>query len=391
MSNFMQVAGINTIAGKARQVAAAAHTDANYFKVLQNQQKIINSEMKELVDWLAIAAELQPKVIAEKERIAAVWAKHTPESGTTPSAEDVQFDPDLNAEYSHALFQIRDGYADVLFTVYGGVHLAGWNADEDLAAVCQSNVSKFDRNEEDAAKTKAKYDALNVETYQIQQTLFGQTFWITRSAKEQLFNGEMIAEGKWLKSVNFKEPTFRPSAQVDAEYAQMEATSQAAGALRQLFDVFNSKMAEVEAAHSGEGNAFADFNAETNLIERLGFEIPESVDSILKSLYFKAEADGNFTPDAAKIPQLINLVRDLTQDQRSGMPGVNMDVRPVSDESGYVITRLRLPFQVGYIDLMEPLDALYDSLRAKEQARQEELAEVREELAADSEAVAAND
>lgn len=125
---------------------------------------------------------------------------------------------------------LRDDIGDVLFTTYGMGHRAGFPVDLDYAEVCRSNMSKFDRSEEDALKTKAKYDALGVETVyklrivEMEHEMPGnspsffqdEVFYVTYSAKDQNGNdpGDVPAgkfkypAGKWLKSFRFEEPKY---------------------------------------------------------------------------------------------------------------------------------------------------------------------------------------
>lgn len=86
----------------------------------------------------------------------------------------------------------------------------------DLEMVCASQWSKFDNNPEDAALTVARYAENGVEVYQEVRYLDGEqasaiatSYIVTHSAKDQNdLKGRPIPKGKWLKSVNFKEPEF---------------------------------------------------------------------------------------------------------------------------------------------------------------------------------------
>ena len=111
------------------------------------------------------------------------------------------------------MHELRDGIADKLFTVYGIAARAGIDADADYRAMMVSQMSKFDMGEEDAAKTRDKYERLGMSVRQEfkvnPQTQ--QRVIVTYSACEQLdHQGRMIPEGKWLKSHNFQEPIYTP-------------------------------------------------------------------------------------------------------------------------------------------------------------------------------------
>lgn len=107
--------------------------------------------------------------------------------------------------------ELRDGVGDLLFTVIGLAHRTGLNAAADYAQVVASQYSKFDPTEEDAQKTKAKYDALGMETRYEHRQIPGTQDWVyvTFSAKDQIdHQGRKCGAGKWLKSYRFAEPVF---------------------------------------------------------------------------------------------------------------------------------------------------------------------------------------
>lgn len=107
------------------------------------------------------------------------------------------------------LTKVRDGIADVLVTTYGAAHRAGIDANADHLAVTMSNLSKFDLTLQDASKTHEKYKELGIETNLLQQQIGYDTYYVTVSAKNQAdTNGKFYPSGKFLKSINFKEPIF---------------------------------------------------------------------------------------------------------------------------------------------------------------------------------------
>lgn len=79
----------------------------------------------------------------------------------------------------------------------------------DLAIVVNSQFTKFDSSETEAAATAAKYATLNVPTYFEAHQYGDVTYYVTFSAEDSVGNdGKSYPKNKWLKSVNFKEPVF---------------------------------------------------------------------------------------------------------------------------------------------------------------------------------------
>ncbi|BAW26749.1 hypothetical protein [Pseudomonas putida] len=109
------------------------------------------------------------------------------------------------------VYELRDGVGDLIFTTLGLAHRTGLNAAADYAQVVASQYSKFDPTEEDALKTKAKYDALGMATRYERRQIPGTDDWVyvTFSAKDQIDGeGRKCGAGKWLKSYRFAEPVF---------------------------------------------------------------------------------------------------------------------------------------------------------------------------------------
>ena len=109
------------------------------------------------------------------------------------------------------LHELRDGIGDVLFTVLGLAHRAGINAEVDYALVVASQFTKFDRTVEDAQRTKAKYDALGMQTHYEARLLPGDEvpYFVTYSSIDQTDGeGRPCSAGKWLKSWQFQEPRY---------------------------------------------------------------------------------------------------------------------------------------------------------------------------------------
>lgn len=110
------------------------------------------------------------------------------------------------------MVQLRDDVGDMLFTVYGMAARMGFPADLDFKAICESQYSKFDKTASDQALTAAKYDSIGVATYyEVKTRNDGTRVWVTYSSKDQTGSDKKFyPAGKWLKSVNFKEPVFTP-------------------------------------------------------------------------------------------------------------------------------------------------------------------------------------
>lgn len=109
------------------------------------------------------------------------------------------------------LHELRDGIGDVLFTVLGLAHRVGIDAQADYALIVASQFTKFDRTVEDAERTKAKYDAKNMQTHYEARFLPGEEapYYVTYSSVDQIDDqGRPCSAGKWLKSWQFQEPRF---------------------------------------------------------------------------------------------------------------------------------------------------------------------------------------
>lgn len=112
---------------------------------------------------------------------------------------------------AHDVNELRDGIADVLFTIFGLAHRAGLDAERDLDVVILSNLSKFDRTETDALLTKAKYDALGVPTDVRTHDANGTIYYITVVDADCVgTDGKTYPKGKYLKSHLWLEPWFTP-------------------------------------------------------------------------------------------------------------------------------------------------------------------------------------
>lgn len=106
------------------------------------------------------------------------------------------------------LTDVRDGIADVLVTTYGLAHRIGIDADADLRAVQDSNMSKFIRGGIDRANREAREisDRLTINTI-ASETQPG--LWAITSASDQVgYDGKDYPKGKLLKPASYQQPQF---------------------------------------------------------------------------------------------------------------------------------------------------------------------------------------
>lgn len=104
----------------------------------------------------------------------------------------------------------------LLVRTYSLGHNLGYPVDEDFREVVRSNMSKFDHTLDDAQATREKYKELGVEvvTIPVQHTRpdgVEVTLYVTKSAFNQVGkDGKDYPANKWLKSIHFREPQYRP-------------------------------------------------------------------------------------------------------------------------------------------------------------------------------------
>lgn len=106
--------------------------------------------------------------------------------------------------------EVRDGAADLLFTLIGFAHRTGIDLLADFAEVVKSNFTKVDHSSHHAMLTRVKYLKLGVNTVNRIVDMSGRTYWVTLTEGEQTdINAKHYPAGKWLKSVNFEDVNFR--------------------------------------------------------------------------------------------------------------------------------------------------------------------------------------
>lgn len=117
-------------------------------------------------------------------------------------------------------YAVRDDIQDILVTAYGLSHRMGFDADEDHREVYRSNMTKFDKTAAGAKATQEKYEKLGVKT-RIEETLDPKcnqsgvedlsVFFIVKvDGTQKGTDGKTYPDGKFLKSVNFEEPCYKP-------------------------------------------------------------------------------------------------------------------------------------------------------------------------------------
>lgn len=114
---------------------------------------------------------------------------------------------------------VRDALCDIMVFTLGVYHLLGANADADMRAVFESNMSKFCRNQEVLDATIKKYDALSVRSY------VGGEFpvkYLKSSYDQQDLNGENYPANKFLKSTEYQAPLLVDPLVVKSNRAQTE-------------------------------------------------------------------------------------------------------------------------------------------------------------------------
>lgn len=101
-------------------------------------------------------------------------------------------------------------------SVTGFSRIAGIDVLIDQFSVFQSNLSKFDTDASVAQATFAKYQDAGVQVVIEPCEHEGVTYHVVKSKEDQVVNGKDYPKGKFLKSVNFKEPVWLPMADTTA-------------------------------------------------------------------------------------------------------------------------------------------------------------------------------
>lgn len=112
-----------------------------------------------------------------------------------------------NAEQAVDLQAIHERVADCYETVYDLARAWNVNIDADQLAVYESNMSKFDLDKATAMEGVLKYSALGVKTEIFPTELDGVAYYVIKCVEDCVdHQGKVHRAGKFLKSVNFREP-----------------------------------------------------------------------------------------------------------------------------------------------------------------------------------------
>ncbi|MDF2180893.1 nucleoside triphosphate pyrophosphohydrolase family protein [Neptuniibacter sp. CAU 1671] len=108
---------------------------------------------------------------------------------------------------NHDVQEVRDAIADVLVTTYGMAHILGIDADEDMAAVQASNLSKLCKTTSEIEETIRFYE----QEKGLQVYAGGELpeAYIKSACDQTGSDGKFYPAHKFLKSINWHEPKFR--------------------------------------------------------------------------------------------------------------------------------------------------------------------------------------
>lgn len=167
----------------------------------------------------------------------------------------------------------------LLVRTYSLGHNLGYPVDEDYREVVSSNMTKFDHTLDDAQATREKYKELGVEvvTIPVQYTRPDDvevTLYVTKSAFDQVGNdGKDYPANKWLKSIHFREPQYRPIRVLPAQIRFVNQTPEQVKEKRitiTVAGVCNSGVSHVSAVIA---KALAEANFDTiTVVDRDGAE-----------------------------------------------------------------------------------------------------------------------
>lgn len=109
--------------------------------------------------------------------------------------------------------EIIDGQSDVAFVLAGFQHISGIGIKPGLVETIRSNLTKFDRTEDDAKITAERYAAKGIKTRYSErsvppdlQHILGEVCFVTYADGDQQIGDSFTPDGKWLKSYKFEEP-----------------------------------------------------------------------------------------------------------------------------------------------------------------------------------------
>lgn len=227
-TQFSRVAAINRLAGN--------YITPRYDTVRHQAEHIIKPEARELIAGIAAndAWEIRDGVADVMFTLAGMYARLGLRDPSSDIIEAVVARPitletatemaaslpalcDAMCAIAKADFRANLGAVTTILnmvlarTSAIGAHF-GYPLMEDLDAVIESNMSKFDTLEGDADATVAKYAKLGVAVQAVlTRTTAGDAYFVCRVISDSVgTDGKTYPTGKWVKSVNFKEPVYRP-------------------------------------------------------------------------------------------------------------------------------------------------------------------------------------
>ncbi len=218
-------------------------------KVAEDQLKLINSEMCELISGLtkyihACMEARDQSNLSVYEKIDAALTEIRDGCGDVIvtidgfihrlgldyhfNTESLELPPpSLSVIYkqrmkvqqalSHAI-ELSDLWKELSFdSIFSSIHwlanILGFDIGKDQVAIYRSNMTKFDSDLETANAGVRKYNDLGVSVHLQPSVYQGLTYYIIRSSHDQVdINGKAYEANKFLKSIHFKEPVFEPIA-----------------------------------------------------------------------------------------------------------------------------------------------------------------------------------
>ncbi len=100
--------------------------------------------------------------------------------------------------------EVRDAVADILVVTYGMAHIMGIDADKDMAAVQDSNLSKLCKTEQEIEDTLAFYQKeKGLDVYAGGEL---PEAYIKSSKDQEGSDGKFYPAHKFLKNTNWHEP-----------------------------------------------------------------------------------------------------------------------------------------------------------------------------------------
>lgn len=290
ITNYRLTSRINMTAGN--------HPDGTV-QQLRRQGGLIRDEVVELLGHLHMDALFKFDFVKMATKFQDAWS----EAVGYGAVFDDEMDAALNGaeeflklhEYQKTLFTgedlpgatidpyaIRDDIQDILVTTYGLSHYMGYNADEDHKEVYRSNMTKFDPTMELAKKTQEKYAALGVTTEirlsHVKWEGFEGDYYINIVAETAVgTDGKTYPKGKFLKSINFEEPRYKPALRdltVTSDHRLMAHYGEAQDAAEDAPAETQVDYSEVSPAVQETLNNPPDAYAGTPILERIVLHAP---------------------------------------------------------------------------------------------------------------------